>query len=125
VAISAQHNYELSRHDSYITARFQAMASPCEFLFDTLDEALAESLTQKGVMEVRRIEKIFSRYAKDNLCFAINNANGSKVKIDDECYRLLVFANTCFELSDGMFDLTSGVLRRAWKFDCSDQIPRD
>jgi thiamine biosynthesis lipoprotein len=113
----------LVRHDSYITANFQAMASPCEFLFDTLDEALAVSLAQKGLKEVKRIERKFSRYVKGNLCSAINTAGGDTVTIDDECYRLLEFANTCYELSDGMFDLTSGVLRRAWTFDCSDRIP--
>ncbi|WP_198147287.1 FAD:protein FMN transferase [Gilvimarinus polysaccharolyticus] len=124
MATLAQQHYELSGHDSYISARFQAMASPCEFLFDTLDKSLADSLAQKGVAQARRIEQKFSRYAKDNLCFAINNAEGASVKIDDECYRLLAFAQTCFELSDGMFDLTSGVLRRAWKFDCSSHIPQ-
>ena len=24
---------------------------------------------------------------------------------------------TCYEQSDGLFDITSGILRRAWKFD--------
>jgi len=47
------------------------------------------------------------------------------VAIDDETYRLLEFANTCYQLSDGMFDITSGVLRRAWKFDGSDRLPTD
>lgn len=123
MAISAQQHFKLVRHDSFIAANFQAMASPCEFLFDTLDETLAQSLAQKGLKEVKRIERKFSRYVKDNLCSAINTADGETVTIDDECYRLLEFANTCYELSDGMFDLTSGVLRRAWTFDCSDRIP--
>jgi len=121
---SAQPHFELSRHESYTKARFHAMASPCEFLFDTLDTSIARTLSQKGVEEVRRIEQKFSRYEKNNLCFAINNAEGARVEIDDECHRLLVFAQTCYELSEGMFDLSSGVLRRAWKFDCSDNIPK-
>ena len=29
----------------------------------------------------------------------------------------------CIELSDGKFDVTSGVLRRAWRFDGSDRVP--
>jgi thiamine biosynthesis lipoprotein len=33
------------------------------------------------------------------------------------------FANQCHLLSQGLFDITSGVLRRAWKFDGSDRIP--
>lgn len=123
MANSVQKNYELSRHESYVSTRFQAMASPCEFLFDTRDESLALSLAEKGIAEVKRIEHKFSRYQKANLCERINTADGARVVIDHECYRLLQFAQTCFELSDGMFDLTSGVLRGAWKFDCSDKIP--
>lgn len=122
MAIVAPKNFELSCHESYFAASFRAMASPCEFLIDTLDESLAESLSAKGVAEVKRIEHKFSRYVKDNLCFAINTANGAPTPIDAECYRLLAFAQTCFDLSEGMFDLTSGILRRAWTFDCSDRI---
>jgi thiamine biosynthesis lipoprotein len=48
---------------------------------------------------------------------------GKAVAIDDETFRLLEFSNSCFELSDGMFDITSGVLRKVWKFDGSDNLP--
>jgi len=37
--------------------------------------------------------------------------------------RLLDYAAQLFELSDGKFDVTSGVLRRAWRFDGSDRVP--
>ncbi|HMA07896.1 MAG TPA: FAD:protein FMN transferase, partial [Ramlibacter sp.] len=33
------------------------------------------------------------------------------------------YAATCHEISDGLFDITSGVLRRVWKFDGSDRVP--
>ena len=36
---------------------------------------------------------------------------------------LLDYAAQCFDLSDGLFDVTSGVLRRAWSFDGSDNVP--
>lgn len=36
---------------------------------------------------------------------------------------MIDFASRCFELSDGLFDITSGVLRQVWKFDGSDRIP--
>jgi thiamine biosynthesis lipoprotein len=55
----------------------------------------------------------------------INQSKGKPVAIDDETYRLLEFANTCYQLSEGMFDITSGVLRKAWKFDGSDKLPDD
>jgi thiamine biosynthesis lipoprotein ApbE len=36
---------------------------------------------------------------------------------------LLVFASRCYELSDSLFDITSKMVRRVWKFDASDRIP--
>lgn len=109
--------------EGYFKASFRSMASPCEFLIASGDKALAYSLAEQGLAEVRRIEAKFSRYRAGNMCHAINNANGRSVKIDDECYRLLSFAHTCYELSDGMFDLSSGILRRAWSFDGGDTLP--
>jgi thiamine biosynthesis lipoprotein len=103
--------------------RFKAMVSPCELLIDTRDEKLARQLTAIAVDEVTRIETKFSRYRTDNLLHQINHGQGQPVTIDNETYRLLQFANTCFELSDGMFDLSSGVLRKAWNFNGSAQLP--
>jgi thiamine biosynthesis lipoprotein len=36
--------------------------------------------------------------------------------VDSETASLLDFAFQCFELSDGLFDITSGALRRIWDF---------
>jgi thiamine biosynthesis lipoprotein len=33
------------------------------------------------------------------------------------------FARQCFEMSGGLFDITSGILRQAWTFDGSDRVP--
>ena len=101
------------------------MASPCELLIDTQDQAVAKQLMTLASRETARIENKFSRYLPDNLMSQINQSNGHPVAIDDETYRLLKFANTCYQLSEGMFDITSGVLRRAWKFDGSDKLPKD
>jgi thiamine biosynthesis lipoprotein len=65
-----------------------------------------------------------SRYRDDNIVHAINTAEGRPVVVDDETARLIDYAAQLFELSDGKFDITSGVLRRAWKFDGSDRLPR-
>ncbi|RMG44619.1 MAG: FAD:protein FMN transferase [Candidatus Dadabacteria bacterium] len=67
--------------------------------------------------EVRRIEHKYSRYLKCGIVYEINAAAGeSVVKVDDETADLLDFADSCFHLSEGLFDITSGVLRRAWDF---------
>ena len=73
--------------------------------------------------EALRIEQAFSRYRDDNLVFAINHGDSSPVPVDDEMARMLDFAQTCYQTSDGAFDITSGILGKCWQFDGSDSIP--
>lgn len=99
------------------------MASPCETLVDSDDGFLANHLLQLAAGEAWRIEQKFSRYRQDNIVHAINHSGGERIRVDDETADLLDFAEQCFELSDGLFDVTSGVLRQAWRFDGSDRLP--
>lgn len=100
------------------------MASPCEVHVAHADRDTAQRALELVAAETRRIEAKFSRYRDDNVVHAINTADGRPVTVDDETARLIDYAAELFELSDGMFDVTSGVLRRVWKFDGSDRIPR-
>jgi len=100
-----------------------AMASPCDVLMEVEDESLAQEILNAVANEAWRIEDKFSRYKKDNIIFQINHSNGETVAIDEETSRLLDFANELFEISEGLFDVTSGVLRQVWAFDGSDNVP--
>ncbi|MCO7226346.1 FAD:protein FMN transferase [Pleionea sp. CnH1-48] len=104
-------------------AVFQAMGGPCELLIETDSEALAFQLASIAQQEVERIEAKYSRYKKNNICHDLNQSNGKAVAIDAETYRLLKFADDCYQMSEGLFDMTSGVLRKAWKFDGSNTLP--
>jgi len=103
---------------------FEAMASSCEVLVDTTNKDEAFKLAQLAQTEALRIEQKFSRYRTDNQVHEINNANGAVVTVDEELAKLLDFAHTAHEASEGRFDITSGVLRKAWTFDGSDNIPK-
>jgi len=100
---------------------FQAMSSVCEI---RLDDALGEGesvlalAAEQAIGEVRRIEVAYSRYREDSIVSRINAAAGSHevVGVDDETASLLNFATQLHALSDGLFDITSGVLRRVWDF---------
>ncbi|MES2917134.1 MAG: FAD:protein FMN transferase [Pseudomonadota bacterium] len=113
----------LIRTEQGCTGRFSAMASPCEILLDHDDFAAAAAQLQAAAEEAWRIEGKFSRYRQDNMVHAINSAAGAPVTVDAETARLIDFAVTLHHLSGGRFDITSGVLRRAWKFNGSDRVP--
>lgn len=116
---------KLRRSKDHYCGEFFCMASPCELLIDTDDALLANHIAQQAQREANRIEQKFSRYRNDNIIHAINSANGNLTAIDEETFRLLSYADTCYQLSEGMFDITSGVLRRVWHFDGSSNIPPD
>lgn len=109
--------------DGCLVGRFAAMASPCEVLVETADESEARRLAQLAAAEAWRIEDKFSRYVRGNIVDRINRAEGAAIGVDAETAQLIDFSVTLHELSDGGFDITSGVLRRAWRFDGSDRLP--
>lgn len=111
----------LERRADYYVGHFEAMACNCEVLIDTDDEKLAQEITQCASAEVRRIEQKYSRYRDDNLLHHINR--GDAIEVDEETARLLDYAQQLYQLSEGRFDITSGVLRRVWHFDGSSNIP--
>lgn len=73
--------------------------------------------------ETHRIEAKYSRYRPDGLVGRINAAAGGEaVEVDAETAQLLDFAAICHRVSGGLFDITSGALRQAWKFETG-QLP--
>lgn len=99
------------------------MATPCEVMLESSDADLAARVAEAAAGEARRIERKFSRYRADSVVGRIHASHGHVLVVDEETARLLDFAEECFSLSGGLFDITSGVLRRAWRFDGSDNLP--
>jgi thiamine biosynthesis lipoprotein len=97
---------------------FRAMAAENELQVHAEDAGAAGRAARAAIDEVQRIESKYSRYRPDSLVSRINAAaGGAPVAIDEETARLLDFADACWQQSGGAFDPTSGVLRRAWRFD--------
>ncbi len=96
---------------------FLAMASENEVQLDALREDGANTIAQAVVAEVERIEAKYSRYLPDSVVSRINAAAGiAPITVDTETEQLLSYADVCFVQSGGLFDITSGVLRKAWDF---------
>ncbi|OUS27706.1 hypothetical protein A9Q99_14030 [Gammaproteobacteria bacterium 45_16_T64] len=102
---------------------FSSMASPCEILINCTRRQHAESLVECAYREAKRIESKFSRYQEDNIIFRINNSQGEWVSLDTETTEILKFADQLFQVSEGLFDISSGVLRRIWNFQTHSSIP--
>ncbi|HEX6794542.1 MAG TPA: FAD:protein FMN transferase [Casimicrobiaceae bacterium] len=97
--------------------RFAAMASVHEIQLAGIDRNHAERAARAAIDDVKRIEAKYSRYRDNSVTSAINRAAGREtVAIDAETASLLRYADRCHALSNGGFDITSGVLRRVWDF---------
>ncbi len=97
---------------------FQAMGSFCEVqLYDT-SRIDAKRLSQVLAAEVVRLENKYSRYRTTSMLSEINFSAGAKlgIKIDTETRNLFEHARACYKQSDGLFDITSGILGRVWDF---------
>lgn len=105
------------------TFSFNSMASPCEVLIDCDNQQLAKKIATAVANEAWRIEDKFSRYNIQSVCGQLNAKAGQACTIDNETFLLLQFAEQCYQISDGLFDITSGVLRKVWRFDGSDNVP--
>lgn len=102
---------------------FKAMASTCEVVLEADTEPTAHRLAAAAIAEVQRIEHHYSRYRADSIVARINAAAGrDSVSCDAETLSLLQFADQMYQQSGGLFDITSGVLRRVWNFS-SAQLP--
>jgi len=100
------------------------MGSPCELVLQSPDAARLAAAARAAESEVLRLEAKYSRYRDDSVTAAINRSAGSPdgLVVDDETAALLDYADVAHRESGGRFDISSGVLRRAWDFR-SGQLP--
>lgn len=97
---------------------FTAMGSPCELQLYAADAARANGAAARAEAEVRRLEARYSRFREDSITTAVNRSAGAArgLEMDAETAGLLDYAAMAWAQSGGLFDLSSGVLRRVWDF---------
>ena len=108
----------------YFNYPFQAMGTPCEIQLFAKTELKARSVAKAVMADVHKLEARYTRYRSDSFLSAINRvaSTGGRIEVDEVTAGLLNYAAICYEQSDGYFDITSGILRRAWNFK-SDVLP--
>lgn len=94
------------------------MGGPCTLhLWGDSHENVAVA-ADSAIREVQRLEKRYSRHREDSVLSEINRfaSAGAKVLLDEETAGLMDYAFACYRKSDGLFDITSGLLGRVWRF---------
>jgi thiamine biosynthesis lipoprotein len=105
---------------------FKAMGSRCNIQIYARDRHWAQEIANLVIADVLRIEQRYSRYRDDSVLTEINRTagQGGSIQIDEETLALINYADACYQQSDGLFDITSGVLREVWDFK-SQVIPEE
>ena len=104
--------------------QFECMASNCSILIECEQSQLVKNAAKKAIIEAWRIEHKFSRYQANNTFSDIHSKPDRLQTLDDETTQLMIFANHAYQASQGLFDITSGILRKAWNFNGSDNLPQ-
>ena len=102
------------------------MGSPCSLCLYAKTQGMAKEIADAAIEEVRRIERKYSRYLGDSLLSGINRVArmGGVISVDPEAAMLIDAAFRAHELSDGLFDISSGRMRQIWNDDI-EAIPND
>ena len=97
---------------------FKAMGGPCSVQLYAENENEAARHAKVAMDEVYRLEAKYSRYRDDSIISQINESSlhGRALHVDDETAGILNYASTVWHESKGLFDVTSGVLRKVWDF---------
>lgn len=98
---------------------FTSMGCPCGLQFYAPDDVTAEHVFKAVFAEVDRLDRYYTNYAASSFTAAINRSAGDKagIIVDPETAILLDYAQQCTHISEGLFDITAGTLRRAWIFE--------
>lgn len=111
---------------SRFSHQFRAMGSPCELHIYANNKKAFQKISHVLQADILRLEHKYSRYQNDSFLSDINRVaeEGGEINVDDETARLLDYAFTCYQQSDGLFDISSGKLRKIWRFNHADfQLP--
>ncbi|SHE23392.1 FAD:protein FMN transferase [methanotrophic endosymbiont of Bathymodiolus puteoserpentis (Logatchev)] len=116
----------MSKKWQLVNYAFHAMGSPCHVQFYAPSKKFGQQAKKKLNTCLASLEQRYSRYREDSLISTINRSAGlgKATPIDSETAALLTYAQQCYQESDGLFDVTSGILRRIWSMDKT-ALPND
>jgi thiamine biosynthesis lipoprotein len=97
---------------------FKAMGSLCELQLFCNSRITAKHTARQVIEEIERLEAKYSRYRQSSVIATINECakQHQVTELDHETDALFDHALSCYEQSDGYFDITAGGLSKLWDF---------
>ena len=98
-------------------SKARLMGSAFEFIVTANNNREGNALLLECNAEVQRIEKLLSEFRDDSETSLINRHAGKKaVEVSEETYSLLQRSNNISLMTQGAFDITSGILKKLYAF---------
>ena len=99
------------------SVKTKLMGSAFEFIVCANDPWSGDELLQACIDETTRLEKLLTEFSDNSETALINKNAGIKpVTISEETYQLISRSKNISELTDGAFDITSGILKKLYNF---------
>lgn len=97
---------------------FNVMGCPCEIKLYAKKATDFRRIKRLILAELNRLDQTYTTYTQTSLTAKINELAGTDnaIKLDDEATAILNYSHTCFEQSEGLFDITAGALSKAWDY---------
>ena len=93
------------------------MGSAFEFIITAKNEKNGMQLLRECIEEVQRMERVLTEFSTHSETFLINNNAGKQaVEVSNETYSLLRRCINISSMTNGAFDITSGVLKKLYNF---------
>ncbi|HXB28208.1 MAG TPA: FAD:protein FMN transferase [Puia sp.] len=99
------------------TADIRLMGSAFQFIVNAETKESGHGLLQDCIEEVSRIEKLLTEFDDNSETSLINNHAGiHPVQVSTETYLLIQRCIQVSKLTDGCFDITTGILKKLYNF---------
>lgn len=105
---------------------FSAMGCSCKLCFYADSPSQAEDVKNTVLNKINFLDKYYTNYSSNSFTAEINRKSGDMhgIIVDPETSFLLNYSQECYYKSDGLFDITAGVLRKAWDYQSANpQVP--
>jgi thiamine biosynthesis lipoprotein len=109
-----------------LIASFPVMGGSGEIIIESTTLKEAKIACDTAIKKIYSLELKFSRYLDTSWLSTLNLlAEKKAVPVDHEIFNILKLIDATFEISNGAFDPTSGVLRRVWDFSKAKIPPKE